>query len=221
MTESNTCPCKFTSLRLSSSTAAEFGDLHRVMETTTRSNTISEALQLAAQHGHTAVTAYLLQHTTTTTTTTLDGLVTPLHRACFSGAVSTMRLLLDWAVQNEYLPELLLAPDESFGDGRNALQKATAGGRFLAVHCLLQYSSQNNTTGLLHTARDAQGQTARDIAVSLRLHQVEEAKSVARWNVVAGGPPDWDKCVQVRCLRVLMSAMHIHRYTPLTSYFSS
>lgn len=191
MTEKLTCPCKNARLRLSSYTAAEFGDLHRIVEASSRLDNNHTPLQLAAQHGHTAVTAYLLY----TTTPSLDSLKTPLHRACFSGAVSTMRLLLDFANQKQCLEELLLAPDKSFGDDRNSLHKAAAGGRYLAVHCLLEYD-----TTLLSSV-DGQGQTARDIAVSLRWRQSEESKSVARWNNAAGGPPDWDKCVQVsvRC----------------------
>jgi hypothetical protein len=149
-----------------------------------------EALQLAAQQGHTAVTAYLLQQTTD-----WNDWITPLHRASFAGAVSTMRLLLDTAVEQNRLKALMRAPDITFGDQRNALHKAAAGGRFLAVHCLLEYYGQN-TAFLL--AKDGQGHTARDIAVAMRLRQIEEAKSVARWNTVAGGTPDWDKCVQVR-----------------------
>lgn len=197
MTEKATCPCKYSSLRLSSPTAAEFGDLHRIVETTSRNNHIANldtSLQLAAQHGHTAVTAFLLHQTTTS----VDCLKTPLHRACFSGAVSTIRLILDFAVNSKrtcLVKELLFAPDESFGDQRNALHKAAAGGRFLAVHCLLEYAASDTAVWL--TTKDGQGQTARDIAVALRLRQSEEAKSVARWNLVAGGLPDWDKCVQV------------------------
>lgn len=192
MNEKLSCPCKKVSLRLSSQTAAEFGDLHRIVETASRLGDHTP-LQLAAQHGHTAVTAYLLQKTAPS----VDGLKTPLHRACFSGAVSTMRLILDFANEKHCLEELLLAPDTSFGDQRNALHKAAAGGRFLAVHCLLEYCCGADFL----TCTDGQGHTARDISVSLRLRQSEEAKSVARWNVVAGGLPDWDKCVQVSVRR--------------------
>jgi hypothetical protein len=187
MNEKQTCPCKHVSWRLSSATAAEFGDLHRLRET--HKNTVA-CLQLAAQQGHTAVTAYLLQQTTD-----WKDLITPLHRACFAGAVSTMRWLLDWAVERKCLEELLLAPDTTFGDQRNALHKAAAGGRCLAVHCLLECGGNFHEFLL---SKDAQGQTARDIAVALRTRQQEEAKSVARWNSVAGGWPDWEKCVQVR-----------------------
>ncbi|GAX26440.1 hypothetical protein FisN_37Hh010 [Fistulifera solaris] len=181
-----TCPCKHVRWRLSSATAAEFGDLHRLREMKRHRK---EALQLAAQQGHTAVTAFLLQQTTD-----WNDWITPLHRASFAGAVSTMRLLLDTAVEQNRLKALMRAPDITFGDQRNALHKAAAGGRFLAVHCLLEYYGQN-TAFLL--AKDGQGHTARDIAVAMRLRQIEEAKSVARWNTVAGGTPDWDKCVQL------------------------
>ncbi|GAX19746.1 hypothetical protein FisN_37Lh010 [Fistulifera solaris] len=185
MSETQNCPCKHVNWRLSSTTAAEFGDLHRLMEMKKYSR---EALVLAAQQGHIAVTAYLIQQTTD-----WKDFITPLHRASFAGAVSTMRLLLDGAVKRTCLEELLQAPDTTFGDQRNALHKAATGGRFLAVHCLLEYC--NNTAFLL--SKDGQGQTARDIAVALRSRQAEEAKSVARWNTVADGTPDWEKCVQL------------------------
>lgn len=219
MTEKATCPCKHLSLRLSSQTAAEFGDLHRIVETASKSENNNTSLQLAAQHGHTAVTAYLLYNKNIS----VDCLKTPLHRACFSGAVSTIRLIVDFANTKQCLEELLMAPDKSFGDQRNSLHKAAAGGRFLAVHCLLEYGCDTNN---LLESRDGQGQTARDIAVSLRSRQSEEARSVARWNLVAGGQPDWEKCVQVsaRVPRVLWTSLWLRtidsteRMTLVSSY---
>ena len=69
----------------------------------------------------------------------------PLHRASFSGAVATMKLLMEHEAN-------LMARDTSFGDDMTPLHKATAGGRHLAVQLLMDGLRRG---GLLQAALEA------------------------------------------------------------------
>jgi Ankyrin repeats (3 copies) len=173
-------------------------------------------LHLAAQHGHVAATSFLLEHVSAKVGMGVGAL--PLHRAAFAGAVGTMRLLLDQHDTSD-----LLAIDGSCGDGRTPLHKAVGGGRFLAVKLLLvEMQARSNGVPVTAASRsgsvagsldpvgksilsnalsavDAYGQTplelARDIATS-RSYETERS-SVARWDSVAGGRPDWRQCMNL------------------------
>jgi hypothetical protein len=149
----------------------------------------------------------------TNATTKLCG-ATPLHRASFSGAISSMQVLLSWRRHNnrtnggaDYNNSAgdfgggvnLFARDVSFGDQRTPLHKAVAGGRPLAVQLLLNALRERELLrdGLL--TRDAFGLTPLELAKQFTsLDEVEleqECCSVRRWDVVAGGASaDWDTC---------------------------
>ena len=116
---------------------------------------------------------------------------TALHRASFSGAVATMRLLLadpDCA---------LLQTDTSFGDYMTPLHKAASGGRYLAVQLLVDALAAKDELHDALVAVDNMGRTPVEVARDKQQDQDEEQKSVARWDVVAGGTADWGKCVQL------------------------
>jgi len=148
---------------------------------------------------------------------------TPLHRAAFSGAVSAMQILLEWGSGSSAAPTSnaasttsrdtsrrqcdILAQDTSFGDKMTPLHKAAAGGRPLAVQLLVEtlrsrnhqeYSYMHEESDLLRrglTALDSQGRTPLEVAKAI--DPLEEAKSVKRWDSVAGGGPDWTRCIAI------------------------
>ena len=152
---------------------------------------------------------------------------TPLHRAAFSGAVSAMQILLEWGSAAHTGTHMtsnaasttsrgastsrrqcdILAQDTSFGDKMSPLHKAAAGGRPLAVQLLVEtlrsrghqeYSYMHEESDLLRrglTALDSQGRTPLEVAKAI--DPLEEAKSVKRWDSVAGGGPDWDRCIAI------------------------
>lgn len=139
---------------------------------------------------------------------------TPLHRASFSGAISSMQVLLSWrrnrnnggAAHDDNNSAVrdgggvnLFARDVSFGDQRTPLHKAVAGGRPLAVQLLLTALRERKLLrdGLL--TQDAFGLTPLELAKQFTsLDEVEleqERCSVRRWDVGAGGSSaDWDTC---------------------------
>jgi hypothetical protein len=191
--EKRTCPCKRLPLCLSSFTAAEFGNSHALERYESSVAHRQDAgggtpLHLAAQHGHVSATAMLLQRIPVNAGS--SG-ATALHRASFSGAVSTMRLLVaDPACA-------LLQPDTSFGDYMMPLHKAASGGRYLAVQLLLDALAARNELQQALVAVDNMARTPLDVAREKQQHQDEEQKSVARWDIVAGGTADWGKCAQL------------------------
>jgi hypothetical protein len=87
------------------------------------------------------------------------------------------------------------------------LHKAAAGGRPLAVQLLVEtlrsrghqeYSYMNEESDLLRRglmALDSQGRTPLEVAKAI--DPLEEAKSVKRWDSVAGGGPDWARCIAI------------------------
>jgi hypothetical protein len=188
-----TCPCKRLPLCLSSFTAAEQGNVHALERFESSVAHRKDAggstpLHLAAQHGHVSATAMLLRKIPVNAT---GSGATALHRASFSGAVATMRLLLaDPACA-------LLLPDTSFGDCMTPLHKAASGGRYLAVQLLVDALAARDELHYALVAVDNMGRTPIDVARDKQQDQDEEQKSVARWDVVAGGTADWGKCVQL------------------------
>ena len=129
---------------------------------------------------------------------------TPLHRAAFSGAVSAMQILLEWGGSGTSRRQCdVLAQDTSFGDRMTPLHKAAAGGRPLAVQLLVDTLRSRSREGyegkdLLRrglTALDSQGRTPLEVAKAI--DPLEEAKSVRRWDSVAGGAPDWTRCIAI------------------------
>jgi ankyrin repeat protein len=188
-----TCPCKRLPLCLSSFTAAEHGNLHALERFESSVAHRQDAggstpLHLAAQHGHVSATSMLLRRIPVNAAS--SG-ATALHRASFSGAVATMRLLLaDPACA-------LLQPDTSFGDCMTPLHKAASGGRYLAVQLLVDALTAKDELHYALIAVDNMTRTPIDVAREKQQYQDEEQKSVARWDVVAGGTADWGKCVQL------------------------
>lgn len=174
-----------------------------------------EPLHLAAQHGHVAIVAYLLSKgydpnfgipmdlnfairtcaTTTTTTTTTnhynnDTSTPPLHRACFSGSLGCVQLLLDAGAD-------IAQKDYSFGDEMTPLHKAVKGGRYRAVALLISFMKTN---GLLEHAlqyRDKEGRTPLDLAMELHALGTDEILSLRRWDKIAGGPASFTKCIEL------------------------
>ena len=213
------CPCKRVPLYLSSFTAAEHGNVQALLARQERHHSNSgdwtrrqdsagnTPLHLAAQHGHTAVTALLLRTSNDDddVVNAAAGGATPLHRAAYAGAVATMQLLLEVPSCN------LLARDSSFGDLQTPLHKACSGGRYLAVQLLLQSLSLRSCSSstlddpvgprtLLEQAlqmRDAAGLTPLQVARQQQENEQVERCSVARWDSVAGGVADWEKCIRL------------------------
>jgi ankyrin repeat protein len=206
------CPCKRIPLSWSSFTAAEYGDCDRLETLYASKKTSSNAssrienisgmnpggttpLHLAAQHGHVSAILFLLQEQPSVSSESGQGFATPLHRASFSGAVGTMRVLLDHATKNGRDREELLARDFSFGDGRSPLHKAAAGGRYLAVLLLLRALKERGLLSMGLQQVDAQGRTPAQVACFEEEQVIAGNASVQRWDVVAGGPANWQQCI--------------------------
>ena len=233
--EPRSCPCKFLSTSLSSFTAAEYGDIHSLSKikdvTTRRDDAGYSPLHFTAQFNHVAATALLLQLGCPVDGGGFCG-ATPLHRAAFSGATAAMKVLLEWKVpssdysdtsiesegelSNDESGELycdLFARDTSFGDESTPLHKAVAGGRYLAVHMIVEAlkdrdnivgSGSKITIGSSNSwlqrglvAKDKYGRTPLDVAQHFFQIQDTERDAVARWDEVAGGVADWGKCVSL------------------------
>lgn len=161
-------------------------------------------LHLAAQHGNLAATALLLRSgcdvngrgggeggSSSKTINSSSRAATPLHRASFSGTTSCMRLLLEDPRCD------LMVPDTSFGDNMTPLHKSASGGRYLAVQLLIEALRSRNLLADALSSKDAEGRTPLDVAIEKQKNKEEASLSVARWNAVAGGQPDWDKCAEL------------------------
>ena len=217
------CPCQHIPLSLSSATAAEYGDVESLsrrlykrtqqrqqpLSTSSISNAGITPLHLAAQHDHPAAVSYLLSEGKcdvdtglhTNDTAPFCG-ATPLHRASFSGAISSMQILLDWGSNSGDNGPVnranILAKDSSFGDLRTPLHKAVAGGRPLAVQLILMSLRQRNLVRDGLAAVDSQGFTPLTLVrqfTTLNTRELEKEKcSVRRWDSIAGGVADWKRC---------------------------
>jgi hypothetical protein len=151
-------------------------------------------LHFAAQQNHVAATALLLQlgcpvdgdagrtgtprheYGTDRRPPVTCG-ATPLHRAAYSGAIAAMRVLLEWEKRgsgddNNYITTTgqcnLLARDTSFWDESTPLHKAAAGGRYLAVHLLVEALRERRTTEdivptTVDSLDDSQGNPSDDV----------------------------------------------------------
>jgi hypothetical protein len=232
----SSCPCKYISFSLSSFTAAEYGVLHGRRSNTTICNKKAKdatstyltsvetchgysLLHFTAQHGHVASTSYLLERGADPDVGSCGA--TPLHRASYSGAVGTMKLLLD--AQRHPISSLsssLLAKDISFSSNENPLHKAASGGRYLAVQLLLFYlikadanschGQTDNNLATLPTllqqalqAKDSMGRTPLDISQQ-QLKMIHNTNNnydndlpmvaSSRWDIVSGGQANWYLC---------------------------
>ena len=117
---------------------------------------------------------------------------TPLHRACYSGAIGCVELLLDHGAN-------LLLRDHSFFDGMTPLHKAVKGGRYYVVALIIRHISEYSEEMLkkvLH-AKDSSDRTPIELGLELESKGEEEILSLRRWDSVAGGPADFSKCVRL------------------------
>jgi len=198
-----TCTCKLLPWNLSTNTAAEYGDLgsltHRLSKSTNDSTKVSsstsEPLHLAAQHGHISITSFLLKKGYHADSGSTDAVVkpnvsTPLHRACYSGAIGCVKLLLDHDAN-------VLARDISFGDGMTPLHKAVKGGRYLAVAVVIKHCASVNLLEEVLGAVDSSNQTALELALELQSKGEDEILSLRRWDSVAGGSANFSKCIEL------------------------
>lgn len=169
-------------------------------------------LHYAAQNGHESCVIHLLRRGFDPNTgkkricnnkVATKVTVTPLHRACFSGAVPCIKALLLFDAD-------ILAKDSSVGDEMTPLHKAVKGGRHLAVRCLLKHArnhitlptheheARNESDQLLNSmlkAKDSLNQTPLQLAI--KLNNTLDKDSVSRWDEVAGYRADWKECVNV------------------------
>uniref|UniRef100_A0A7S2EPD4 Uncharacterized protein n=1 Tax=Trieres chinensis TaxID=1514140 RepID=A0A7S2EPD4_TRICV len=122
---------------------------------------------------------------------------TPLHRASFSGAVSSMQVLLGWSDPTSGRRCDLLARDASFGDRMTPLHKAAAGGRHLAVLLLLDALRERGELKEGLAAKDVGGRTSLEVAKDFMRQQDQEGQSVRRWDGIAGHAADWGWCADL------------------------
>jgi hypothetical protein len=160
---------------------------------------ISEPLHLAAQHGHISVTSFLLQKGFHADSGSINeetvnlNFGTPLHRACYSGAIGCIQLLIDHGAD-------LLARDYSIGDGMTPLHKAIKGGRFVAVAVIAKFCKTSNDIHLFERvldSKDASNRTPLELARELESLGEEEILSLRRWDNVAGGVASFRKCIDI------------------------
>jgi hypothetical protein len=211
ITTPKSCPCKLITWNLSTNTAAEYGDLKALLQRETKQQTernssplgfnTPEPLHLAAQHGHVSVVAYLLNKgydansgLCETASTELNVAMTtstpPLHRCCFSGSLGCIQLLLDNGAN-------ISQKDHSFGDEMTPLHKAVKGGRYRAVALLMSFMKHNGTLKSALLDRDKQNRTPLDLAIELKQLGQDEILSLRRWDIIAGGPADFSKCIHL------------------------
>ena len=200
-------------------------------------------LHFAAQHGHTELVAvllgtgvykYMYNNENNKNSNVMQsendniykvGGVTPFHRACFSGATSTVRLLLDHIItitknnsnsSNNTISSILSLPDTIFNDYQTPLHKCASGSRYLVVQLLLDFILEHDDTPsacalTLLLAKDAFGRTPLDVAREKQQQQNIERQSVQRWDTIAGGYADWNICVQVKLLQYEMQQSLIYQ----------
>lgn len=199
--DQKSCPCKYISWNLSSNTAAEYGDLkalsHRITQTNDRGESHSEPLHLAAQHGHVSVTSYLLNNgynadsgSRITSMKPNEHNSTPLHRACYSGAIGCVKLLLDHNAN-------LLCHDKSFFDDMTPLHKAVKGGRYHVVALVIKHCTEDNNLVKVLEALDSSNRTPLDLARELNSMGEEEILSRRRWDHIAGGAANFSLCIEL------------------------
>ena len=213
--------CNMMSIPLSTTTAAEYGDLSSLRLRLNKKNTAAivssttscsitngghTPLHLAAQHDQVAVTSFLLQNSYRADTgqvpsSTISGheeepiaQMTPLHRAAHSGALGCIQILLDYGAD-------VHSRDHSMGDAMTPLHKAVKGGRYLAVALILKNCLDGNENGeiLKRMLRDvdSKNRTPLKLARELRAGGQDEVDSVRRWDSVAGGCANWSLCVKL------------------------
>jgi len=174
--------------------AAKVGDCATLSQTVNSSNVNSvdsegsTALHYAAQNGHVEATSLLLR-----VGASVNGVVaskkkkptTPLHCACFAGATSTVKILVDARAD-------LLARDNIF---QTPLHKAAEGGHPSTVTMLLGALRDRN---LLHkglTATDHNSQTPVMVAEDC-LALEERRERMGESDVAAvGETPKWKDCL--------------------------
>lgn len=182
-------------LCLSSFTAAEYGKIEALSRKDASSllnasdSGGNSPLHIAAQHGHLPVCQWLIAVVGFSPDVKNKGGATPLHRSSYTGAVECMSVVID-ALHNAR--QVLLAGDYSFGDGRTALHKAAAGGRPLAVLLLLEHLRRHDMIQDALSSQDAEGLTPLQVAIE---SGSSKANATARWDSVAGGPSDWNRCM--------------------------
>ena len=199
---------KKTPLSLSTFSAAELGDCATLAKKVKYENVNNTdyggytVLHYTAQYGHAQATSLVLRKgakvdgAASVTAPSDDSnsnkaaakVPTPLHRAAFSGAATTVKLLIDARAD-------LLAVDKSFGDMRTPLHKAAAGGHPQAVRLILTALRDRKLLEQGLAALDNRSLTPLQVAEHNLANKKESYESVRRWDSVAGGPPDWEQCV--------------------------
>ena len=159
------CPCKTFTLKVSMCTAAITNDVARVRELLLQKKARAAqrvddhgytALHYAAQHGHLAIMALLLEQGRADANAAACG-CTPLHRAAYGGKLAACRMLLDNGAR-------LDLPDATTGDRRTPVLKAAWQGHAGVVALLLERGAdgagRDPSTGLTPTQLLAQSQSA-------------------------------------------------------------
>ena len=150
---------------------------------------------------------------------------TPLHRACYSGSLSSLSLLLSSfsscllsAVPSSRLTvqaaiqTALMARDYSTGDGKTCVAKAASAGRPAVLSAVLNFAATEFgrefvgellqlPKGVCLVPTDEVGPPAA-VSPLVALASSDGASSYSsspysRWDEVAGGPPDWSLVVKV------------------------
>jgi len=135
------CPCKTFNLKVSICTAAIYNDVGRVRELLAQKARAAQAqddhgytaLHYAAQHGHLAIMALLLDRGRADPNAAACGCV-PLHRAAYSGHIAACKMLLDVGAR-------VGAVDSTTGDMRTPVLKAAWQGHPAVVELLLAHGA--------------------------------------------------------------------------------
>jgi len=132
------CPCKSFSVSCSLFTAAEWGVLSRVQQRVQGNEGLIDKtdcggytmLHYAAQHGHVDICKYLISKGCDIDPHACGA--TPLHRACYSGAIECVKVLLDAGANPD------LQDTTSSGRGDRAIHKASRGKQQEVIKLLLE-----------------------------------------------------------------------------------